>query len=245
MSMGQEDEGLQPVSPERGVTGGDRQTPSQRGNRPEKGSQITVSGNQCPHCGAVVPSRYHEGCDASIIRVGGDWKCGSCGIKMRPNTTCVECDRSLQITTAEVGVDRRTSTAPEEIEKAIHQETNRKRRDHGLSEVSYTHHLSAIALRHSRDMAQREYFSHESPEGNGPNDRYRKFGHDTRRSGENLAKEYAHVTQSADEVARDVVDGWMNSPPHRKNILRGAFQTEGIGVYLETNGAVYATQNFF
>jgi uncharacterized protein YkwD len=242
--MGRDEEGLQPVSPDGELIDEEGQAPPEKDDASATEFTLTVSDNRCPQCEAVVPSRYHAGCDAPILRIGSDWKCGACGVEMPPNTSCTECGASFDVTSAEVNVDQATSTAPEQIETAIHRETNRRRRDHGLSELAYTHHLGAIALQHSRDMAQREYFSHESPDGESPSDRYRRFGHSTRQSGENLAKEYAHLTQSATHVARNVVEGWMNSPPHRENILRGAFDAEGIGVYVDTDGAVYATQNF-
>lgn len=242
--MTRDEKGIRPVSPDGEPTAQRRNTAPEKDDGSATEFTLTVGDNRCPECDAVISSRYHVGCDAPVLRIGGDWRCGACGVEMRPNTSCTECGGSRDITGVEVHVDKGTSTAPEQIETAIHRETNRVRRDHGLSELAYTHHLGAIALRHSRDMAQREYFSHESPDGDGPSDRYRQHGHSNRRSGENLAKEYAHLTQSATQIARNVVEGWMNSPPHRENILRGAFDAEGIGVYVDTDGAVYATQNF-
>lgn len=49
--------------------------------------------------------------------------------------------------------------------------------------------------------------------------------------------------KSAEEVSRDVVSGWMNSPPHRENILQPDFNEAGIGV-AHVNGFVIATQSF-
>lgn len=243
MSVDDQTNDLDPVSPSGAEGAADEQPPDQS-HRADVSATVTISDNQCSQCGAIVPSSYHKGCDAAVIQIDTDWVCSSCGVQLLPTTTCESCGSSAEIEPTAVATDRRTSSSPELIEIAIHEETNRKRSEHGLSELSYTDHLSAIALQHSRDMAQRGYFSHESPEGDAPIDRYRQYGHDTRQSGENLAKEYAHLSESAESVAKAVVDGWMNSPPHRENILREAFDREGIGVHLETDGAVFATQNF-
>ncbi|MGI0021692.1 MAG: CAP domain-containing protein [Nitrososphaeraceae archaeon] len=46
-----------------------------------------------------------------------------------------------------------------------------------------------------------------------------------------------------EEIAKQTVDGWMNSKGHRENILRG-FHGEGIGVAVASDDKVYITQNF-
>jgi uncharacterized protein YkwD len=133
---------------------------------------------------------------------------------------------------------------PRELERAIHEVTNDRRIDEGLGRLEYSNPISAIALQHSRDMAQRGYFSHNSPEGADVSDRYRTYGHQARQCGENLAKVFPAQNASLAEAARDVVDAWMSSPGHRENLLRERFEREGIGVYFTQTGAVYATQNF-
>jgi len=94
-------------------------------------------------------------------------------------------------------------------------------------------------------MAERDYFSHTGPDGNDASDRYRIFGHDTRRCGENLALEYLNPTAAPEASAQTVVDGWMDSAGHRENILMENFDEEGIGVYLRPSGAMLVTQNFY
>ena len=46
-----------------------------------------------------------------------------------------------------------------------------------------------------------------------------------------------------DHVAKDAVNGWMDSPGHRKNILTPEFDREGIGVKVSAF-SIYITQNF-
>jgi len=46
-----------------------------------------------------------------------------------------------------------------------------------------------------------------------------------------------------EQIAQQTVDGWMNSPGHRENILSG-FHSEGIGVAIGSDDKVLITQNF-
>ena len=46
------------------------------------------------------------------------------------------------------------------------------------------------------------------------------------------------------ELATFIVDGWMNSPSHREDILKPFWASEGIGVFVTDNYSVYATENF-
>lgn len=84
--------------------------------------------------------------------------------------------------------------------------------------------LDLAAQRHSEDMAQRGYFDHVSPEGLDPGDRITSTGYRWSRYGENIAAGYP--------TAERVVEGWMNSPGHRANILNCDFQEIGVGYAL-------------
>jgi uncharacterized protein YkwD len=148
------------------------------------------------------------------------------------------------------------------VERRTHELVNEERRDQGLDALSLDHELSRVARGHSEDMSDREYFAHVSPEGEDFADRYAAAGYDCRvpvsegyaTGGENVAKTYFMAPledgerhRDAADVARGIVDGWMDSPDHRENILRSCWRCEGIGVSAtDEDGrlAVYATQNF-
>ena len=57
---------------------------------------------------------------------------------------------------------------------------------------------------------------------------------------------YAVITnwRSAEDLAIDVVQGWMGSPGHRENILTNDYESEGIGVAFGSNDTVLVTQDF-
>jgi uncharacterized protein YkwD len=82
-------------------------------------------------------------------------------------------------------------------------------------------HVTAAAQGHSDDMAARNYFSHDTPDGEGFDDRVKAAGY-PRPGGENIAK----GQRSAEQVMTD----WLASPGHRANILNCAFTVIGVGV---------------
>jgi len=151
-----------------------------------------------------------------------------------------------------------------DLEKRIHTLINRERAKQGLSQLAADNELSGIARGHSKDMASRRYFSHDSPEGHDFSYRYRRAGYScSLRAGntiflgaENIFQNvrYDSVTtvngeafydwNSEEKIAETTVRGWMNSPGHRKNILTPHWRSEGIGVFLSPDEKIYITQNF-
>ena len=201
---------------------------------------------ECNHCGAAPGISYHNdgSCSGAILFIDSEWRCGGCGVRISAISSCPECGSELTPRKYQLPVNHRPADTDSNIERAIHEATNRRREQHELVPLSYSDHLSAIALQHSRDMAERDYFDHTSPDDEDAAGRYRRFGHDDRSAGENIARRYPLPTTSATDIAADLVDGWMDSPGHRENILRECFDAEGLGVFIDSEGAVYATQNF-
>ena len=150
------------------------------------------------------------------------------------------------------------------LEKALHDLVNRERRAQGLEPLARDATLAVVARNHSDDMAKRNYFSHQSPEGEGFGARYARARYkcalrvgDTLHLGaENLAQGnlYASVTtvngvqtfdwNSEAQIAGAAVAGWMDSPGHRVNLLARQWRHEGIGVAIAPDRKVYVTQNF-
>lgn len=205
---------------------------------------VEISIYDCDNCGSTNGPSLHGDCAAPVLYTGGTWQCGSCGVRIRPKGSCAECGHETTPERLATPLDMRPAAIPRTIEQSVHKATNRCRRDHGIDILSYSDHLSAIALRHSRDMAARDYFDHDSPEGASAADRYRRFGHDDRSVGENIAFREVVPTAGAMSVAEGVVEGWMDSPGHRENILRERFEAEGIGAFCDPDGTVFVTQNF-
>jgi uncharacterized protein YkwD len=98
--------------------------------------------------------------------------------------------------------------------------TNIERSKNGCSALRVDSRLQTAAELHSKDMVDRNYFDHTTPDGKGPGDRASAQGYPNW-SGENIAQGYP--TPAA------VVQGWMNSPGHRANILNCQSKATGVG----------------
>ncbi|WP_330174661.1 CAP domain-containing protein [Streptomyces sp. NBC_01498] len=114
--------------------------------------------------------------------------------------------------------------------------TNAERRAAGLRPLSPDPHLTTAAQSHSDAMVTRGFYSHTSPEGRQPWDRARSAGSGHRAVGENIA--------CGQRSAAEVVQGWMNSPGHRANILTPGFTHLGVGLRDGGELALYWTQLF-
>jgi uncharacterized protein YkwD len=116
-----------------------------------------------------------------------------------------------------------------EIIRATLCQLNRERAHHGLAQLKLNKRLARAARRHARDMARRNYFSHDTLGGGSFVDRIRREGYlkgaHSWTVGENLAWGSRGLSRP-----RVIMRMWMNSPGHRANILNGSFREIGIGV---------------
>jgi uncharacterized protein YkwD len=152
----------------------------------------------------------------------------------------------------------------QKIERRIHELVNTERQQKGLPAMEMNNTLFRIARMHSKDMGKRNYFSHDTPEGQDFMYRYAQGGFACSvRAGnliytgaENIAMQYVYSGYSVsggavqyfwvseEDIAKGTVKSWMDSRGHRENILTPHWKTEGIGVYIKDNGEVFITQNF-
>ncbi|HHX72468.1 MAG TPA: secretion protein [Clostridiales bacterium] len=110
---------------------------------------------------------------------------------------------------------------------------NKERAARGLAPLTLSSKLSDVARAKSEDMRKNKYFAHESPTYGSPFDMMKQFGISYRTAGENIAMGY--------RTPEAVVQGWMNSPGHRANILNKSFTTIGVGYVADGH---YWTQMF-
>ncbi|NMB28142.1 MAG: serine protease [Tissierellia bacterium] len=130
--------------------------------------------------------------------------------------------------------DTNTGTATS-IEMEVARLVNIERQKEGLAPLTFSEELSKVARIKSQDMANNNYFSHNSPTYGDPFSMMKSFGIQYKTAGENIAKGYSS--------AESVVRGWMNSSGHRANILNPSFGKIGVG-YVNVNGTTYWTQMF-
>jgi uncharacterized protein YkwD len=113
------------------------------------------------------------------------------------------------------------------LEETIIGRINQIRRGRGLRALRGNRRLAAAADFHSRDMARKGYFEHDSANGTAFWRRIERFypsrGFRSWTVGENLL--WGSNTYGAAFAVRE----WMNSPPHRANILSRDWREVGIG----------------
>lgn len=95
--------------------------------------------------------------------------------------------------------------------------------------------LVQAARNHSEDMASRNYFAHDTPEGDGPDARVAAEGYRWSLVGENIAL--------GAPTPLDAILGWMCSSGHRSNIMEAGFRELGVGQAAGGRGQLW-TQNF-
>jgi hypothetical protein len=101
-------------------------------------------------------------------------------------------------------------------------ETNKQRLANGLGSLAINSKLNVAAQNKANDMAARDYWSHNTPDGQTPWTFITAAGYNYITVGENLAYGFATST--------DTVAGWMNSAPHRANVLNSNYVDVGFGI---------------
>ncbi|CAL9618281.1 hypothetical protein SUDANB120_05805 [Streptomyces sp. enrichment culture] len=110
---------------------------------------------------------------------------------------------------------------------------NKERAAVGCPALTVNEQLTKAAQAHSEDMASHSTMSHTGSDGSDPGQRITRAGYEWRTYGENVAYGYS--------TAEQVMQGWMNSPGHRQNILNCAFKEIGVGLAQPNH---YWTQDF-
>jgi uncharacterized protein YkwD len=136
------------------------------------------------------------------------------------------------------GAQRSRATAMAQLEDAVVDRMNQIRRQHGLRPLRGNGSLRTAAIVHSKDMGRRGYFEHDSISGTPFWRRIERFypsrGFRSWTVGENLL--WGTDTYNAAFAVRE----WMNSPPHRENILSRQWREVGIGaVFFANAGGEY------
>lgn len=124
-------------------------------------------------------------------------------------------------------------------EMALLHYSNLERRRAGLAELKPDEALALAARHHAQEMVRLHYFAHESPtpEQMTPALRVARAGSAAQSVGENLARVPAGAG-----APQEAVQGWMDSPGHRANLLHPAFTHVGFGMAVSSRGDAYIVQ---
>lgn len=100
--------------------------------------------------------------------------------------------------------------------------TNQQRATAREADLTIDPLLAAAAQAKANDMATRNYWAHNTPDGKAPWAFITAAGYNYELAGENLAYGF--------NGASEAVTGWMNSKEHRDNLLNAGYQNVGFGV---------------
>jgi uncharacterized YkwD family protein/spore coat assembly protein SafA len=113
--------------------------------------------------------------------------------------------------------------------------TNKARAANGLKPLKMDWELQRVARYKSKEMRDKGYFSHTSPTYGSPFQMMKAFKIQYRSAGENIA--------AGQQTPQQVVDAWLKSPGHRKNIM-GNYEYIGVGYAKGGSQRHYWTQQF-
>lgn len=128
---------------------------------------------------------------------------------------------------------QKTETTQAEMTQAeaVLKLVNQERAKVGVQPLTLSEKLTSIANTKAKDMADKGYFSHNSPTYGSPFDMLKQFGVSYSYAGENIA--------AGQKSAEEVMNSWMNSSGHKANILNKNYTQIGVGF---VRGGEYGTE---
>lgn len=120
-------------------------------------------------------------------------------------------------------------------EEAVLAHTNAERKQADLPPLKVNAKLLGAARAHAENMSKQDKLEHVLDDTT-PADRVKAAGYKYERTGENIAWNA--------KDAKEVVAGWMDSKPHRENILNKDFAEIGVAVAKNAKGEPYWVQVF-
>ncbi|MBR2109342.1 MAG: hypothetical protein IJ932_05290 [Ruminococcus sp.] len=163
---------------------------------------------------------------ALIKKNGGFCPDGNCSTKTSVKKTAARTNKS---STVKTDASQFNETYEAEVIKLV----NAERAKQGLSALSKNDGAVNAARVRAKEIVSS--FSHTRPDGRSCFTAASDLGVTYRTAGENIAYGYSTPAQ--------VVNGWMNSEGHRKNILSKSFNKIGVGCY-SSSGVLYWSQFF-
>lgn len=141
--------------------------------------------------------------------------------------------------------------APREVEQLVLEYVNDRRSQRSMSSLDWHERAAKAARAHARDMAENNYFSHTSQDGQTQQERYAFCS-----GGENAAQTWVYRQVQVDdggteyytttkELAQGIVEQWMGSEPHRERGIYGnRWTAAGVGIAISDDNKVYAVMGF-
>lgn len=137
--------------------------------------------------------------------------------------------------TKESGTPRSDTGTADPILAELLAAHNKVRAEEKLPPLKINAKLNDAARGHARDMAEHDKLTHEGTDGSDPPKRIKRAGYVYKECGENVA--------SGQETVAEAMRSWMESPPHRKNVL-GDFTEMGGAMAKSSDGKAYWCVDF-
>ena len=118
-----------------------------------------------------------------------------------------------------------------EIQADLIRAINAQRQNAGLAALARSDALMTAAERHACDNAGHNHMSHVGSDGSKLGTRIDRVGYVYGKANENVGYGYARVA--------DMVQGWMQSQGHRRNILERGTREIGVGIATGRDGRPY------
>jgi uncharacterized protein YkwD len=140
-------------------------------------------------------------------------------------------NRTLLISLAVLGslVGAPAAHAADHSPQTLLQEINDARAAHGVPAVTEDPQLDRAARGHTRDMVAAGYFAHGSPSGGDLLDRVRRTGWAHGRTHYRI-DETLGFSDDPDTGFDEIVQAWLESPPHRSTLLSPTLRVVGVGI---------------
>ena len=168
-----------------------------------------------------------------IISIGGYCPDGNCSDAKPTQAPAKPAEPNVAPTQPDAPVQTDSAEFNTAYEAEVLRLVNVERAKYGLSPLVMDKGVTAVAHLRAKEIVRS--FSHTRPDGSSCFTAAKELGVSYRSAGENIAYGYATPSQ--------VVNGWMNSEGHRKNILSSSFGKIGIGCR-KSNGILYWSQFF-
>lgn len=129
------------------------------------------------------------------------------------------------------------------VASTIVRETNQFREENGLEPLSVSEELSETASSFAMFMAENEKYGHRA-DGRTPAERAKASGYEYCVVRENIAYRTNPTGVTAESLVDVFVKGWIESPPHRENMLADFVTETGVAVATIDDVTYYAVQLF-
>ncbi len=156
--------------------------------------------------------------------------------------------KSLSYTIKEVNYSVNTSEFNKVVYDEMYRLVNEHRNNNGLKSLAVDSVMEECAYGKSKHMSDNNYFSH-SYEGKYWWNIYPEKYKNACAIGENIIKSYInpnklYTKEECKAIANRLFESWKNSSGHNANMLSENFEAIGFGIYVNSSGYLYGTQEF-